>query len=30
MTDDGLLVSARDLRRDYPMAGEIVHAVRGV
>ena len=30
MTDDGLLVSARGLRRDYPMAGEIVHAVRGV
>ena len=30
MTDDGLLVSARDLRRDYAMAGEMVHAVRGV
>jgi putative ABC transport system ATP-binding protein len=25
-----MLVSARDLRRDYVMAGEIVHAVRGV
>ena len=30
MTEDGILVSARDLRRDYVMAGEIVHAVRGV
>ena len=30
MTDDGMLVSARDLRRDYVMAGEVVHAVRGV
>ena len=30
MTEDGMLVSARDLRRDYVMAGEIVHAVRGV
>jgi putative ABC transport system ATP-binding protein len=30
VTDDGMLVSARDLRRDYVMAGEIVHAVRGV
>ena len=25
-----MLVSARDLRRDYVMAGEVVHAVRGV
>jgi len=30
VTEDGMLVSARDLRRDYVMAGEIVHAVRGV
>lgn len=30
MTDGGMLVSARDLRRDYVMAGEVVHAVRGV
>ena len=30
MTEDGVLVSARELRRDYPMSGGIVHAVRGV
>ena len=30
MTEDGMLVSARDLRRDYVMAGAVVQAVRGV
>jgi putative ABC transport system ATP-binding protein len=30
MSDDGLLVSAKELRRDYKMAAGIVHAVRGV
>ena len=30
MTDDGVLLSAAGLRRDYPMAAGIVHAVRGV
>ena len=30
MTDNGMLVSARDLRRDYSMSAGIVHAVRGV
>ena len=30
MTDDGTLVSARDIKRDYTMSAGIVHAVRGV
>ena len=30
MTGDGLLVAARDLRRDYVMSAGVVHAVRGV
>ena len=30
MTGDGILVAARDLRRDYAMAAGVVHAVRGV
>jgi len=30
VTDDGMLVSARDLERDYSMSAGIVHAVRGV
>jgi putative ABC transport system ATP-binding protein len=30
MTDDGVLLSATELRRDYAMAAGIVHAVRGV
>lgn len=30
MSMNGALLSARDLRRDYAMAGEAVHAVRGV
>jgi putative ABC transport system ATP-binding protein len=30
VTENGVLVSARDLRRDYPMSAGIVHAVRGV
>ena len=30
MSDNGVLVSARELRRDYPMSAGIVHAVRGV
>lgn len=30
MSDDGALVAARDLRRDYRMAAGIVHAVRGI
>jgi len=30
MSENGTLVSARELRRDYPMAAGIVHAVRGV
>jgi len=30
VTEDGMLVSARDLRRDYIMSAGIVHAVRGV
>jgi putative ABC transport system ATP-binding protein len=29
VTDAGLLISARDLRRDYAMSAGIVHAVRG-
>ena len=30
MIEAGLLVSARGLRRDYPMSAGVVHAVRGV
>ena len=30
MTDNGVLVSARELRRDYAMSAGVVHAVRGV
>jgi putative ABC transport system ATP-binding protein len=30
VSDNGLLVSAHDLRRDYAMAAGVVHAVRGV
>ena len=30
MNENGALVSARDLRRDYRMAAGIVHAVRGI
>ena len=30
MSANGLLLQARDLRRDYAMSGEVVHAVRGV
>ena len=30
MTGDGILVAARDLRRDYVMSAGVVHAVRGV
>ena len=30
MSENGVLVSARALRRDYPMSAGIVHAVRGV
>jgi putative ABC transport system ATP-binding protein len=30
MTDDDILVAARDLRRDYLMSAGVVHAVRGV
>jgi putative ABC transport system ATP-binding protein len=30
VTDNGMLVSARDLQRDYSMSAGIVHAVRGV
>ena len=30
MNGDGILVAARDLRRDYAMAAGVVHAVRGV
>ena len=30
MSDDGTLLSAHELRRDYPMSAGIVHAVRGV
>ena len=30
MSENGVLVSARELRRDYPMSAGIVHAVRGV
>jgi len=30
VTGDEILVSARDLRRDYPMSAGVVHAVRGV
>jgi putative ABC transport system ATP-binding protein len=30
VNDDGVLVSARELRRDYAMSAGIVHAVRGV
>jgi putative ABC transport system ATP-binding protein len=30
MTENGFLVSARELRRDYVMSAGIVHAVRGV
>ena len=30
MNGDGILVAARDLRRDYTMAAGVVHAVRGV
>ena len=30
MSANGALLDARDLRRDYAMAGEVVHAVRGV
>ena len=30
MTANGVLLEARDLRRDYAMSGEVVHAVRGV
>jgi putative ABC transport system ATP-binding protein len=30
VTEDGVLLSARDLKRDYSMSGGVVHAVRGV
>ena len=30
MSANGALLAARDLRRDYAMSGEVVHAVRGV
>ena len=30
MSTTGVLLEARDLRRDYAMSGEVVHAVRGV
>lgn len=30
MSENGVLVSARELRRDYTMSGGVVHAVRGV
>ncbi|HKW49655.1 MAG TPA: ABC transporter ATP-binding protein [Gemmatimonadaceae bacterium] len=30
MSDDGVLVSARELRREYAMSAGVVHAVRGV
>jgi putative ABC transport system ATP-binding protein len=30
VTDDGTLVSARDIKRDYTMSAGIVHAVRGL
>src|SRR5207237_8161148 len=30
VTDDGLILSAREVRRDYAMAAGLVHAVRGV
>jgi len=30
VSENGVLVSARELRRDYPMSAGIVHAVRGV
>ena len=30
MSDEGAIVSARDLRRDYRMAAGVVHAVRGI
>lgn len=30
MTENGVLVSARELRRDYAMSAGLVHAVRGV
>jgi putative ABC transport system ATP-binding protein len=30
LSANGTVVAARDLRRDYAMAGEVVHAVRGV
>ena len=30
MTENGVLVSARELRRDYAMSAGVVHAVRGV
>ncbi|HEY2376965.1 MAG TPA: ABC transporter ATP-binding protein [Gemmatimonadaceae bacterium] len=30
MSDDGVLVSARELHRDYTMSAGVVHAVRGV
>jgi ABC-type dipeptide/oligopeptide/nickel transport system ATPase component len=30
VSENGVLVSARELRRDYAMSAGIVHAVRGV
>ncbi|HEY7235256.1 MAG TPA: ABC transporter ATP-binding protein [Gemmatimonadaceae bacterium] len=30
MTENGVLISARDLTRDYAMSGSVVHAIRGV